>query len=131
TSARHSLRPAVRRRPGHGLTTCHADRKTATPIPLSVYFPRFWPRKTPLSPLGMVLALPVSQLSGPILSEDFNDPDCLTRGEKLMVPANPNDRIPSDGSDPVPPVNRLAERLRHAFDQHPAVFREEFSREAV
>jgi hypothetical protein len=48
-----------------------------------------------------------------------------------MVPANPNDRLPSDGPDPVPPVNRLAQRLRHAFDQHPGVFREEFLREAV
>jgi hypothetical protein len=47
-----------------------------------------------------------------------------------MVPANPNDRFSSDGSDPVPPVNRLAERLRHAFDQHPEVFREEFLRDA-
>jgi hypothetical protein len=44
-----------------------------------------------------------------------------------MVAANPNDRFPSGGSDPVPPVNRL----RHAFDQHPEVFREEFLPEAV
>jgi hypothetical protein len=79
----------------------------------------------------MVLALQATSYPGLILSEDFNEADCLIRGEMLMVPANPNDRIPSDGFDPVPPVNRLAERLRHAFDQHPEVFREECLREAV
>ena len=48
-----------------------------------------------------------------------------------MVGANPNDRIPSAGSNPVPPVNRLAERVRHYFDQHPEVSRQEFLLEAV
>jgi len=48
-----------------------------------------------------------------------------------MVAANPNDPIPSAGSNPVPPVNRLAERVRHFFDQHPEVAREEFLLEAV
>ncbi len=42
-----------------------------------------------------------------------------------MVAANPNDRIPSDGSNPVPPVNRLAERVRHYLA------REKFLLEAV
>src|SRR5713101_4783019 len=78
----------------------------------------------------MAVAWKVYQLSGPVLSEDFNDADCLTRGEKLMVAANPNDRIPSAGSSPVPPVNRLAERVRHYFDQHPEVSRQEFLLEA-
>jgi hypothetical protein len=48
-----------------------------------------------------------------------------------MVPANPNDRIPSARSTPVPPVNRLAERVRYYFDQHSEVSRKEFLLEAV
>ena len=48
-----------------------------------------------------------------------------------MVAANPNYRIPYAGSNPVPPVNRLAERVRHYFDQHPEVSRQEFLLEAV
>jgi len=43
-----------------------------------------------------------------------------------MVAANSNDRIPFVGSNHVPPVNRLAERVRHYFDQYPEVAREEF-----
>jgi len=73
----------------------------------------------------------VNQLSGPILFKDFNEADCLARGEKVMVAANPNDRIPSAGSKPVPPVKRLAERIHHYFDQHPEVSQEEFLRKAV
>jgi hypothetical protein len=48
-----------------------------------------------------------------------------------MVAANPNDRIPSVGSYPVPPVNRLVERVRHYFDQHAELAREKFLLEAV
>jgi hypothetical protein len=48
-----------------------------------------------------------------------------------MVAANANDRIPSDGSNPVPPGNGLAERVRHYFDQHPELAREKFLLEAV
>src|SRR5712691_4371456 len=48
-----------------------------------------------------------------------------------MVAANPNYRIPSAGSNPVPPVNRLAERVRHYLDQHSKVAREKFLLEAV
>jgi hypothetical protein len=73
----------------------------------------------------------VYQLSGPILSEDFNEAGCLTRGEKLMVASNPNDRSPSAGSGLVPPVNRLAERVRHYFDRHPEASQEEFLLDAV
>jgi len=43
-----------------------------------------------------------------------------------MVAANPNDRIPSDGSDPVLQVNRLTKRVRHSFDQHAELARENF-----
>jgi predicted ATPase len=48
-----------------------------------------------------------------------------------MVAANPNYRFSFTGSNRVPPVNRLAERVRHYFDQHPEVSREEFLVEAV
>jgi hypothetical protein len=48
-----------------------------------------------------------------------------------MIDGDPNDRIPSDGSDLVPPLNRLSERVRHYFDQHPEDSREEFLLEAV
>ena len=47
-----------------------------------------------------------------------------------MVAANPNDRIPSGGSNSVPPVNRLAECVRHYFDQHAGLAREKFLLEA-
>jgi hypothetical protein len=43
-----------------------------------------------------------------------------------MAAANPNDRIPSARSNTVLPVNRLAERVRHSFDQHPEDSREEY-----
>jgi hypothetical protein len=48
-----------------------------------------------------------------------------------MVDGDPNDRIPSDGSNLVPPVNRLSERVRHYFDQHPEASREELLLEAL
>jgi hypothetical protein len=48
-----------------------------------------------------------------------------------MVAANPNDRIPSDGPNPVPPVNRLVERVRRYFDQHPELARGKFLPAAV
>jgi hypothetical protein len=48
-----------------------------------------------------------------------------------MVAVNLNERFPSDGSDLVPPVSRLAERVRHYFAQHPEVSREEFLRDAI
>jgi len=48
-----------------------------------------------------------------------------------MVAANPNNRFPYAGSNPVPPVNRLAERVRQYFDQHPDVSRQEFLVQAV
>ncbi|MGO9109416.1 MAG: hypothetical protein ACLP9L_09295 [Thermoguttaceae bacterium] len=43
-----------------------------------------------------------------------------------MVAFNHDNRIPSARSNPVPPANRLAERVRHYFDQHPEAAREEF-----
>jgi len=36
-----------------------------------------------------------------------------------MFGPNANDRFPTAGFNPVPPVNRLAERVRHYFDQRP------------
>ena len=48
-----------------------------------------------------------------------------------MVAANPNHRIPSARSEPRPPLNYLAERIRHYFDQHPEISWEEFLRVAV
>jgi hypothetical protein len=36
-----------------------------------------------------------------------------------MVAINPNNRILSADRDPVPPDDRLVERVRHYFDQHP------------
>src|SRR5260370_39369727 len=48
-----------------------------------------------------------------------------------MVAANPNDRIPSAGSNRVALVNQLAERVRDYLEQHPEVSREEFLLEAV
>jgi hypothetical protein len=48
-----------------------------------------------------------------------------------MVAVNPNYRFPSAESNSVPPVNRLAERVRHYFEQHPEVSREEFLLEAL
>ena len=48
-----------------------------------------------------------------------------------MVAFNQDYRIPSAGSKPVPPVNRLVQRVRHYFDQHPEVSREEFLLDAV
>jgi hypothetical protein len=48
-----------------------------------------------------------------------------------MAVANPNHGIPSAGSNLMLPVNRPAERIRHYFDQHPEVSREEFLLEAV
>ena len=43
-----------------------------------------------------------------------------------MVAFNHDHHIPTSRSNPVPPVNRLAERVRHYFDQHPEAAREEF-----
>jgi hypothetical protein len=48
-----------------------------------------------------------------------------------MVAANPNDRIPPAGSDPLPVVNRLVERVFRYLDQHPEISRAEFLLEAV
>ncbi len=48
-----------------------------------------------------------------------------------MVAFSHDNRIPRVGSNPVPPVTRLAERVRHYFDQHPGVAREEFLLDAV
>jgi hypothetical protein len=52
--------------------------------------------------------------------------DRSTRGEKHMVAANLNYRFSPDDSDPVLPVFRPGERLRHYFDQDPALIRPEF-----
>jgi len=46
-----------------------------------------------------------------------------------MIPANSNERIPS--GKPVPLANRVTERIRHYFNQHPEVSREEFLLEAL
>ena|ERR1700722_10540068 len=48
-----------------------------------------------------------------------------------MVAANRNNRIPFDGSEPLLPFNRVAERVRLYFAQHPEVAREKFLLEAV
>jgi hypothetical protein len=48
-----------------------------------------------------------------------------------MVAANPNPHFPSGESNRVPPLNRLAERVRHYFDRHPEVSREELLVDAV
>jgi hypothetical protein len=48
-----------------------------------------------------------------------------------MVAVNPNDRIPSAGSNLVAPVNQLDERIRQYFDMHPDVSRVEFLLEAI
>ena len=48
-----------------------------------------------------------------------------------MVDGDLNDRIPSDGSDLVPPPSRLSGRVRHYFDEHPEASREEFLLEAL
>jgi hypothetical protein len=48
-----------------------------------------------------------------------------------MFRATPNDRFPSAGSNPVRPVNRLAERVRHYFDLHPEIARENFLLDAL
>jgi hypothetical protein len=37
-----------------------------------------------------------------------------------MVAPNPNNRVPFDGSNPVPPGNRLAEIFRHYIEQDAA-----------
>ena len=48
-----------------------------------------------------------------------------------MAAANLDDRFPPVRSNPMPPINRLAERVRQYFDQHPEVSREEFLLDAV
>ena len=48
-----------------------------------------------------------------------------------MVAINPNNRIQSEGSVPIRPVNSLAEHARLYFEQHPEVSKEDFLREAV
>jgi hypothetical protein len=85
----------------------------------------------PLTSLARWLHWRIYQLPGPILPEGFMEADCLTRGETLMVTANPNYRMPSDGFNFVPPVNRLAERVRLYFNKHPELAREKFLFEAV
>jgi hypothetical protein len=48
-----------------------------------------------------------------------------------MVAANSNDRIPSARGNPALAESRLAQRVRHYFEQQPEVAREEFLLEAV
>jgi hypothetical protein len=48
-----------------------------------------------------------------------------------VVAANPNYRFPPAPPNSVPPAKRLAERVRHYFDRHPEVSREEFLLDAV
>jgi hypothetical protein len=55
----------------------------------------------------------------------------LEKGEKLMSAANWSNRIASARSNPVPPLNWLAERVRYYFDRHPEASREEFLLEAI
>ena len=117
------------------MTANHLPRrqKISHSHPASGVLPPVPAAETPtLASLVWGLALQVCRLSGPILSEDFIEDNCLARGEEcLWFSANPNDRIPSDGSDPVPPVNRLVERVRHHFDRRPELAREKFLLEAV
>src|SRR5438105_15433859 len=48
-----------------------------------------------------------------------------------MHAINLNNRMPFDAFQPVPPVNRLAERVRNYVDQHPELDRAEFLLNAV
>jgi hypothetical protein len=48
-----------------------------------------------------------------------------------MFGAIPNDRFPFAESNPVRPVNRLAQRVCHYFDLHPEIAREKFLLEAL
>jgi len=48
-----------------------------------------------------------------------------------MSAANSHYRIPFDGSNLLPPANRLVMRVRNYLDQHPKVSREEFLVDAV
>jgi len=48
-----------------------------------------------------------------------------------MVAFNQNYRFPSAGKNPTRAANRLVERVRYYFDQHPEVSREEFLLDAV
>jgi hypothetical protein len=48
-----------------------------------------------------------------------------------MSAAYPNDRIPSDGPGTESPLDRLAERVLHSFDQHPRIAHEKFLLEAA
>jgi hypothetical protein len=43
-----------------------------------------------------------------------------------MAAANRNVRFPAAGFNPRPPIEPLAEHVRHYFDRHPEVSREEF-----
>lgn len=48
-----------------------------------------------------------------------------------MIVFNQVNRVPSTGSNPPVPGSQLAMRVRHYFDQHPEVAREEFLLDAV
>jgi hypothetical protein len=48
-----------------------------------------------------------------------------------MAAANLNGYFPPPQSNPRPPINRLVERVRHYFDRHPEVSRDEFLLEAI
>jgi hypothetical protein len=88
----------------------------------------FWRRETAVFLVGIPIAQGASR-GFPF--EDVNEVSYLTKEGKLMSATNWNDRIPSVRSKPVPPVNRLAERVGYNFDRDPKTSRDEFLLEAV
>jgi hypothetical protein len=84
-----------------------------------------------LACLAWWLLCNVYRQSGPLRFEGFDEADCMTRGERIMVAANRDDRAFSGGFKHVPAINRLAERARHDFDLHVVLARERLSLESV
>ena len=84
----------------------------------------------------MMVALDTVVTIRPVLSEEQRGRYVTERGRYVtegspMPTANSNDRFPSAGSKPAPPGNELTERVRHYFDRHPEVSRDEFLLKAL
>ena len=99
-----------------------AGKKPATSAAGGVSFFGFWRRKTAVFLVGIPIA---QDASGAIPFEDVNEASYLTKEEKLMSAINWNDSIPSVRSKPVPPVNRLTERVGYNFERDPETSRDE------
>jgi hypothetical protein len=108
---------------GNNISHSHPASGAIPPVPAA--------KNGSLTSLAWWLLCNVQQLAGRILSEDFNEAERVTTGEILMVAFNPNYRIPPAGYSAVPSNNRVDERVRRFFDQHPEVSRQEFLLEAV